>query len=85
MELSKERRAGGIDAAREREILKRQGDLNSILSDIKDTMSQMKSSFNIDDLNLELDTDFIVMDNFFSKDEFTYEEVRQAISLVSYE
>lgn len=79
MELSKERRAGGIDAAREREILKRQGDLNSILADINDTMSQMRSSFTIDDLNLELDADFMVMDNFFSKDEFTYEEVRQAI------
>jgi hypothetical protein len=78
-DLTKERRAGNITEAREREILERQRILNDQLEGLDQDIYNYHKSFNINNLMTRLEADHAFMEDFLSKEELTYEEIRQAV------
>jgi len=80
MDLTNERRSGVITEEREREIIKRQVELNAILENISQQIYDYDKSFNVGNLLVNLEADHAFMDHFLAKEELTYEEIRQAIS-----
>lgn len=79
MDLTNERRSETLTPGREREIYRRQVELNYLLESIQERISAYNNSFSINNLMTQLEADHAFMDVFLSEEELSYEQIRQAV------